>query len=526
MRSERYRIGSLFIACVMIFSGCVKVGPDFIRPEPQVMQQWMEADEAQVRTSAADYRMWWTAFKDPVLDNLVQIAYARNITLRVAGARVFEARARLGIAIGEQYPQVQQAVGSALNIRESERAPAAPQRRSPADQFEYKQAQVAAAASWEIDFWGKFRRAVESEDASFLGSIAAYDNALVSLTAEVARTYMVIRTIEERVRIAEENVAIQKESLRIAQARFEAGASTDRDVQQALAQLRGTQAVVPQFEASLRQAKNALCILLGMPPGNLDQLLGDRSAIPQAPLEVAVGIPADLLRRRPDIRSAELQAAAQSALIGVAKADLYPAFTLNGTFGFLASDVGRFGLGDIAVWSSRYGSFGPSFTWNILNYGQITNNVRVQDARFQELIFSYQDTVLRAQQEVEDALTGFLQSQKSLIRLAEAAVAAKESADLAFIQYRSGATDYTTVISAQQFLFSDQDSLAVAQGTVPQNLVAVYRSLGGGWELRDGNPFLPADITTAMGQRTDWGGLLDPAAVQPLDTRQLLTPDW
>ena len=514
------------IACAIVFSGCTQVGPDFIRPEPQVMPQWMEADEAQVRTSPADYRMWWAAFKDPVLDHLVQIAYAQNIPLRVAGARVFEARARLGIAIGEQYPQFQQAVGSALDIRESERAPTAPQRRSAADQFEYKQVQVAAAASWEIDFWGKFRRAVESEDASLLGSIAAYDNALVSLTAEVARTYVAIRTIEERVRIAQENVAIQKESLRIAQARFEAGASTDRDVQQALAQLRGTEAVVPQFEASLRQAKNALCILLGMPPGKLDHLLGDRLTIPQAPLDVAVGIPADLLRRRPDIRSAELRAAAQSALIGVAKADLYPAFTLTGTFGFLASDVGRFGLGDITAWSSRYGSFGPSFAWNILNYGQITNNVRVQDARFQELVFAYQDTVLRAQQEVEDALTGFLQSQKSLIYLAEAVTAAKLSANLAFIQYQSGATDYTTVISAQQFLLSDQDSLAVAQGAVPQGLIAVYRSLGGGWELREGKPFLPADITTAMGQRTDWGGLLAPAAVQPLDTRQLLTPDW
>jgi len=526
MRSERYRIGNLIIACAMLLIGCAQVGPDFIRPEPQVMPQWMEADEAQVRTSAADYLMWWTAFKDPVLDNLVQIAYAQNIPLRVAGARVFEARARLGIAIGEQYPQFQQAVGSALDIRESERTPTAPQRRSPADQFEYKQAQVAAAASWEIDFWGKFQRAVESEDANFLDSIAAYDNALVSLTAEVARTYVVIRTIEERLRIARENVDIQKESLRIVQARFEAGAGTGLDVQQALAQLRGTEAVVPQFEASLRQAKNALCILLGMPPGNLEHLLSDRLSIPQAPMEVAVGIPADLLRRRPDIRSAELQAAAQSALIGVAKADLYPAFTLNGTFGFLASDVGRFGLGDIAAWSSRYGSFGPSFAWNIFNYGQITNNVRVQDARFQELVFSYQNTVLRAQQEVEDALTGFLQSQKSLIRLAEAAEAAKQSANLAFLQYQSGATNYTTVISAQQFLLSDQDSLAVAQGAVPQGLIAVYRSLGGGWELREGKPFLPADITTVMGKRTDWGSLLEPAAVQPLDARQLLTPDW
>lgn len=523
---ERRMLCRVVIACAMVFSGCTQVGPDFIRPEPQVMPQWMEADEAQVRTSAADYLMWWTAFKDPVLDNLVQIAYAQNIPLRVAGARVFEARARLGIAIGEQYPQFQQAVGSALDIRESERTPTAPQRRSPADQFEYKQAQVAAAASWEIDFWGKFQRAVESEDANFLGSIAAYDNALVSLTAEVARTYVVIRTIEERLRIARENVDIQKESLRIVQARFEAGAGTGLDVQQALAQLRGTEAVVPQFEASLRQAKNALCILLGMPPGNLEHLLGDRLAIPQAPLEVAVGIPADLLRRRPDIRSAELQAAAQSALIGVAKADLYPAFALTGTFGFLASDVGRFGLGDIAAWSSRYGSFGPSFQWNFLNYGQITNNVRLQDARFQELIFGYQNTVLRAQQEVEDALTGFLQSQKSLIRLAEAAEAAKQSANLAIIQYRSGATNYTTVITAQQSLLSDQDSLAVAQGAVPQNLIAVYRALGGGWELREGNPFLPADITTAMGKRTNWGGLLAPAAIQPPDTRQFLTPDW
>jgi outer membrane protein TolC len=210
----------------------------------------------------------------------------------------------------------------------------------------------------------------------------------------------------------------------------------------------------------------------------------------------------------------------------VAKADLYPAFTLNGTFGFLASDVGRFGLGDIAAWSSRYGSFGPSFAWNILNYGQITNNVRVQDARFQELVFSYQNTVLRAQQEVEDALTGFLQSQKSLIRLAEAAEAAKQSANLASIQYQSGATNYTTVISAQQFLLADQDSLAVAQGAVPQSLIAVYRSLGGGWELREEKPFLPADIAIAMGKRTDWGGLLEPAAVQPRDTQQLLTPDW
>jgi NodT family efflux transporter outer membrane factor (OMF) lipoprotein len=519
---EPRKLSWVALAWVIFFTGCTKVGPDFTHPESQLSHQWMEKGDPQVLTSPANYRLWWKAFKDPVLDTLVQIAYEQNIPLRVAGARVFEARARLGIAIGEQYPQMQQAFGSAMEIRDSERTATA----KPGDQFGYKQVQVAATAGWEIDFWGKFRRAVESEDANFLGSIAAYDNALVILTADVASTYVSIRTLEERLRIIHKNIELQEESLRIAKARFEAGAATDLDVQQALAQLRTSEASVPVREASLRQAKNGLCILLGMPPSNLDHLLGERSAIPQAPLEVAVGIPADLLRRRPDIRSAELRAAAQSAQIGVAKADLYPAFSLTGTFGFLATDAGRFSLGDITSWKSRYGSFGPSFSWNILNYGQITNNVRVQDARFQELIFSYQNTVLRAQQEVEDALTDFLQFQKSLKRLEAAVEAAKQAADLAMIQYQAGARDYTTVITAQQVLLGDQESQAVAQGAVPQALVAIYRSLGGGWELRQGKPFLPAEITTVMENRTNWGELLEPAAVEPLDTWQRLTPDW
>ena len=214
----------------------------------------------------------------------------------------------------------------------------------------------------------------------------------MSLAADVARVYVLIRTIEERLRIARDNVEIQRESLRIAEARFRGGATSERDVQQALTQLRATEGTIPQLVAGLRQAGNALCTLLGLPPRNLDGLLGAAAAIPQAPLTVAIGIPADLLRRRPDIRLAELQAAAQCARIGVAKADLYPALSLNGTFGFLASDVGRFSLTDVASWNSRTGSFGPAFTWNLLNYGQITNRVRVQDARFQELIFNYQDT--------------------------------------------------------------------------------------------------------------------------------------
>ena len=526
MRIHRRLPGLLpgFIVLIALYA-CTTVGPDFVPPTAGVSRDWVEARDPRVKAEPADYREWWKALNDPVLDELVQIAYEQNLPLRVAGARVFEARARLGITIGQQYPQTQQAFGSASYNRESERGPSAAQQSRGVD-FEYSQIELGATAIWELDFWGKFRRAVESENASFLSSIAAYDSALVSLTADVARTYVLIRTIEERLQIARENLVVQKEGLRIAQVRFQGGATSERDVQQARTLLFNTEATIPQLETFLRQAKNALCILLGMPPRHLEEMLAGSSGIPKTPTEVAVGIPADLLRRRPDIQIAELQAAAQCALIGVAKADLYPAFSLTGTFGFLSSDVGQFQLDDITSWKSRTGSFGPSFQWNVLNYGRITNLVRVQDARFQELIFNYQDTVLRAQQEVEDSLALFLYSQIRVASLTEAATAAKRSADLALIQYREGATDYTTVLTAQQALLAQQDSLAQEQGNVPQGLIAVYRALGGGWEIREGKEFLPPEVIQAMGNRTDWGGLTKPAAVEPPTKVQLLTPDW
>jgi NodT family efflux transporter outer membrane factor (OMF) lipoprotein len=472
------------VCILMSVSGCTAVGPDYTRPELPLSQRWSQADDDRVRTVPGDYRRWWTVFDDAVLNELMQAAGAQNLTLRKAGARVFEARARLGMAVGEQYPQVQQALGSLEVTRESERAPSAPQRSAGVD-FDYKQAQVGITASWELDFWGKFRRAVESEDANFLGSIAAHDAAIVSLAADVARSYVLIRTLEERLRIARDNVEVQLESLRIAQARFQGGATSERDVQQALTQLRSTEATIPQLQTSWVQARNALCTLLGRPPGSLESRLDADWRIPKAPPEVAVGIPLELLRRRPDIRSAELQAAGQCALIGVSKADLYPAFSLVGTFGFLASDVGRFHPSQIATAASRTGSLGPGFTWNFFNYGQITNAVRAQDARFQELIFDYQETVLRAQQEVEDALSSFLQSQNRRLSLEQAAAAAKRSAELALIQYREGATDYTTVLTAQAALLAQQDSLAIGQGDVPQGLIAVYRALGAAGRRRN-----------------------------------------
>jgi NodT family efflux transporter outer membrane factor (OMF) lipoprotein len=528
MKALRNLTALMIMIFALFVASCTTLGPDFVTPPAPVAEQWLEQADPQVQPEEPTYRNWWQVFGDPVLDELIQTAYAQNLTLRIAGARVFEARALLGIAVGELYPQVQQGFGSATYNRLSEQAISAPQ--AGGTDFDFSQVEIGAQASWELDFWGKYRRFIESADAGLAGAVAAYDDVLVSLAADVANTYILIRTFEERLQIARENLDLQQESLRIARARYEAGATSERDVQQALTQLNSTEATIPEIETGLRKAKHALCILLGMPPRLLEDMLAGEVGIPRPPLQVAVGIPADLLRRRPDIRNAEYQAAAQSALIGVAKADLYPSFSLGGSFGFLATDVGRFELGDLLDWSSRTGFIGPSFQWNIFNYGRIRNNVRAQDARLQQLLFNYQDTVLRAQQEVEDGLVAFLKGQQRVALLSRSVDAARRTVELAAIQYREGATDYTTVLTAQQSLLGEEDRLALTQGGVPQALVALYRALGGGWELRENQDFLPKEIKEDMEERTDWGGLLNPAAVQPLSAEQKKSvfhkPDW
>jgi NodT family efflux transporter outer membrane factor (OMF) lipoprotein len=435
--------------------------------------------------------------------------------------RVLQARAQLGAAIGDLYPQKQQVFGEVTHERLSDRESSRGLTRDVAqrsgvrrnlpslDNNSFWVTQFGLGASWELDLWGKFRRAAEGADASFMASVANYDDALVSLAAQVASAYVNIRTFEERLRIARDNAGIQRETLRLADVRFRNGETSETDAEQARSEYAQTRSQIPQLEIGLRQNQHALSVLLGMPPSNLEDLLGSGGAIPAAPAEVAIGIPADLLRRRPDIRSAEQQAAAQSAMIGATKADLYPAFSLSGTFGFLSTDVGGADLSDAFDWKSRVVSFGPAVVWNVLNYGQITNQVRAQDAAFQQAVLSYQNTVLQAQQEVEDALASFLGAQASVALLVEAAAAARRSVDLATIEYREGATDYTTVLTAQQNLLEQQDQLAVTQGSVAQGLISLYRALGGGWQVRESEAFVRADIRDAMAERTDWGRLLE-----------------
>ena len=502
----------------------MKVGPDFAPPPAAVSKNWLDANDQRVKTESATYRNWWQVFGDPALDRLIDTAYRQNLSLKIAGVRVLEARAQLGIAVGNFYPQTQQAFGYLDKNYFSERSPQAAFNPN----LDYFQAEVGVQATWEIDFWGKFRRSIESADASLLATIADYDQTLVSLTGDVATLYVTVRTLEKRLSIARQNLQSQQESLELATAKFEGGTTSQRDVEQAQTLLKNTEAIIPTLEAQLRKAKNALSVLLGIPPGHLRDFLGGKSQIPTPPLQAAVGIPADLLRRRPDIRSAELKAASQCANIGVAKADLLPAFSINGTLGFQASDVSNFALGDMFQWKSRTATFGPSFQWNILNYGQIANQVRVQDARFQELLISYQNIVLTAQQEVEDSLTAFLQAQTRARSLAESTAAAKRSLDLAALQYRGGITDFTTVLTAQQALLNEQDSLAITLGEISQNLVGVYRAMGGGWQIREGRDFVPESIKTEMARRTNWGSLLSPVSHEPEDIpdSSIRKPDW
>jgi NodT family efflux transporter outer membrane factor (OMF) lipoprotein len=521
------RFSGFLLAVLLLTAGCMKVGPDFVKPEATVMPNWLEASGyKQVSTKAEEYRDWWQAFNDPVLDKLIQTAYRENLPLRIAGVRVLGARAQLGVAVGELYPQSQKAEGSVQKNRLSLTSPLS----GPGSPSNFWLSQVGLTSSWEIDFWGKFRRAIESADASLLAAVADYDNTLVTLTADVASSYILFRTLENRLNIARQNVEVQKKSLQIAQARWQGGTTSKRDVEQALTVLESTEATIPTLESQGRQTQNALCVLMGMPPRDLMELLGSKSEIPAPPPQVAVGIPADLLRRRPDIQRAEWRAAAQCAQIGVTKANLYPAFSLSGTFGLQASDAGTFGLANMFDWRSRTGTIGPSFQWNIFNYGQITNQVRVQDARFQELLIAYQNAVLQAQQEVENALISFLKAQQRAQKLAGATAAAQRSVELALIQYREGITDFTTVLTAEQSLLAQQDSLAVTLGDISGNLVGVYRALGGGWQLREGQDFVPASLKETMVNRTNWGKLLTPAAFTPPPAEQpqheIRPPQW
>lgn len=531
------RYGMLAGLILMLTSFACRVGPEYSEPKIQVEQHWSESPDATLKRDQSELTEWWHALGDPTLNELVQRAYNNNPTLQGAGVRVLAAQAGRAIAVGLLFPQQQNAFADYGWHQDSENSGRALTRNSsvvnafglltnptgtflgkrfpPGIDSVYQNWGFGLDVAWELDMWGKYRRGIEAADANVLATVATYDDVLVSLIAEVATNYVLLRTLEEQLDITKANIAIQQRGYELADTRAKGGTSTQLDPAQAKALLDDTKAQVPAIEASIRQTKNTLCILIGIPPQDITELLGEKGKIPSAPESVGLGVPAELLRRRPDIRRAERLLVAQSAQIGIAKADLYPSFSLNGDIGLSAEH-----FPDMFRGNSFQAFAGPSVRWALLNYGRIENNVRVQDALFQAQVSDYEGLVLRAQSEVENAMAGFVGARQQIVSLADSVDASTRAVGLAEQQYRGGIADYTRVLNTQQSLVVEQLRLVAIKGSVIQNLITLYRALGGGWQIRECEAMVPDEIKCQMQERTDWGRQIEMDRFQLLPASQ------
>ncbi len=486
---------TLLVLVLGLISGCASLGPDYATPDVEMEKEWLNYEETELTSVPPLQVKWWQdAFHDKTLDVLIESALDENLTLRSAGLRVLQARQKLAIIAGNKYPQTQQIQGSAHN--------GGPFSSSPTQNYD-----LGFNLSWEADVWGRFERQIESAASELDATVADYDGVMISLVSEVAQTYLLICTNQTRLDLALKNLELQKESLRITQAKYNAGDVSSLDQEQAQSLLFNTVATISSIEPILQQLKNSLAILLGKPPHDMSGMLGDVKELPAFPADISLGMPQNLLRRRPDIRSSERRLAAQSAQIGYAIAELYPHLTIGGSVGTDASNGSDLFTGDYSTWDTFV-----SFQWKIFNYGRLKSNVRLQDAYFQQLLEDYRQTILEAQGEVENAIVAFFASEKQLEAYEQALIASKQAAHLSQLQYQDGLVNFNTVITTLQQLASQEDIYARTKGNAATNLVGVYKSLGGGWEIREGiapDLLLPTIIINEMKIRTDyWEGNL------------------
>lgn len=455
-----------------------KVGPEYCPPGAETAAHWRDAGQPTIKTDEPELTDWWTVLNDPVLDNLIHEAKRENIPLRVAALRVLEARAQLGFVRGHIWPQQQQLQGRYSRNQMSGNAfPFSEFSMMPGFRFNYDDWSLGAQLAWELDFWGRFRRMIEMAEANLQAEQEACRAAAVLLVAETASTYLQLRTAEERLQFAKTNVELQKKTVQIVQARVDQGVATMLDLHQAQAILASTESMIPMLETLHRVSENRLCTLMAMPPQDLRAILGGPAQIPETPPEIAVGIPADLLRRRPDVRRAERLAAAQCAKIGVAESELYPHIAITGQLGYQAEN-----LPDLFTSKSFAGSIGPGFRWDVLNYGRLRNAVLMENVRFRQAVLGYQEAVLRAAEEAEGAITAYLNEQVRVRKLAAATDSIAKAVQLAMLQYEQGLIDFQRVIDSQTGLVRQQDALAEARGKAAANLVQIFKALGGGWQ--------------------------------------------
>ncbi len=455
---------------IVLISGCLMIGPDYKTPETEAPDAWHSVVVNDLEQSDVPMHLWWKVFDDPKLNHIIGDLSSNNYSIAAAVAQVEETAARYGIASSRLFPEVG-VDGVYQRTRDSERVKS----KGSFPDNPYNLYSAGFNASWEIDLWGRVKRGIQSAGANVQASIENYRDLLVVLEADSANTYIEIRTTQQRLLYAKNNLELQNQTLQLTKDRYKAELTSELDVSQAEMNIATTKALIPQLEANLVQRVNTLCLLTGNKPGAYDHLLEDKVSVPEVKSLPSV-LPAELLRGRPDIRAAERRLAAQSAMIGVAKGELYPMFSLNGFFDWQASTAS-----DWFDAKSRTYGFGPSFSWSILNFGRVRSSIKVEEARTRQALADYENIVLQAWSESENALISYTKGIERKIILAQAVSAATRSAELVQVQYKNGLTNFQNVLDTQRELFQQQDALALSEGFSASTLVGVYRAFGGGW---------------------------------------------
>ena len=505
----------------LIFSGCAKLGPNFTGiKNPPLPKAWKKN---HTDPKSASVVKWWKTFHDPTLNRLVEKAYAQNLDIKSAGLRIAQARAALGISQGLAFPQIQTVSGQASATRTG--------------LGDVATAGLSFDMGWEMDIWGKYARGIEASKANLYASVASYDNVMVSVIAEVARNYIDYRTAEERLSYAKRNVVIQERVTEMTKVQFNSGNVSELDMQQAKTQLYNTRTSIPAIELTKIKARNALTLLLGMETKQIERLLHAHDVanyeainryiaqkkgiiqikekvrglvginlIPTATLNPYYKIDANLLTQRPDLKVAAYTVHANAAHIGATMAELYPSFSLFGNIGYNSSNK----TGNWLAGSDALGvTIGPSFSWNIFNYGRIKNQIRLQDAIFEESLVKYNKQVLSAVQEVSNALNGYVLTRKQHIENKKAVEATIRAFNISVVQYNDGLVNYQRLLTTVEKLTSTQDRFASIKGNMALSAVSLYKALGGGWQISRGKSYISKETAAKMKARTDWGAYLD-----------------
>jgi multidrug efflux system outer membrane protein len=462
--------------CLLAFllAGCT-VGPDYHPPKTNAPARWVSPQtEAETNVPATD-AAWWESFHDAELNSLIVRAAQSNLNLYAAVARVREERAAARVVSADYGPTVNAAASYARDRYSANGFPPFP----PGIPLDANVYQAGFDAAWELDVFGGTRRAVEAARAEVAAAEFGRRNLLITVCAEVARNYVEARAFQRRLTVAEENIKAQEEILALTRDRFAKGLTGELDVQEADALLATTRAQTPVFESGFRNAVYHLGLLLGQPPGALLDELTNATPIPALPPSVPVGLPSDLLQRRPDVQQAERQLAAATARIGVAAADLYPKFSLTGEVALQSISTG-----DWFDYGSRFWTAGPTVQWRIFDYGRIRANIRVQNARADQAVAAYEQAMLAAFTDVETALTAYAKEQTRRQTLAQAAQANEQAVALASDLYRHGLADFLRVLDSQRSLYQSQDTLIESERAVSADLIALYKALGGGWDAK------------------------------------------